>query len=352
MDGAIVRGHGTFAVGGTLEEAYVAILMEILLYFKETEGTIMEVKILFTSSKDIHPKFGNIIIGKYTIEPLPTNLSDLAESKIKFLLRFEDTVKPDDDRSNPIIEAQMFLSFFSLLIGSKLNIDSTMINDIKNEDPALYTDVYNEYKTQIEYIPDFSLLYKKFESMEYDIAKQLLRACDVYRSAVNLIETNTTLSFFLFCIAIECLSNKVSSKSGMQEKFADFILTYLPNKSDLNSEENWRKMLKEIYYNHRSGFTHGGKTIPDAVKMADKHDRIYVKNVIDGKEVLTPGLKWFERIVRNCLVGYLLNIELKNDDDYIDHFKDISLESNVVHLKIKKDMNAGRIVTENDVELD
>ena len=312
----------------------------------------MEVKILFTSSRDIHPKFGNIVIGKYTIEPLPTNLSDLAESKIKFLLRFEDNIKPNDNRSNPIAEAQMFLSFFSLLIGSKLNIDSTMINDIKIEDPALYTDVYSEYKTRIESIPDFSLLYKKFESMEYDIAKQLLRACDVYRSAVNLIETNTTLSFFLFCIAIECLSNKVSSKSGMQEKFADFILTYLPNKSDLNSEENWRKMLKEIYYNHRSGFTHGGKTIPDAVKMADKHDRIYVKNVIDGKEVLTPGLKWFERIVRNCLIGYLLNIELKKDNDHIDHFKNISLESNTVYLKIKKQMMAGSVVTEKDVELD
>ena len=312
----------------------------------------MEVKILFTSSKDIHPKFGIITIGKYAIEPLPTNLSDLAESKIKFLLRFEDNVKPDDNWSNPIAEAQMFLSFFSLLIGSKLNIDSTMINDLKNEDPNLYTDAYKEYKTRIDSITDFSLLHKKFESMDSDIAKQLLRACETYRTAVNLIETNTTLSFFLFCITIECLSNKVSLKSGTYERFADFILSYLPDKSDLDSDENWRIMLKEIYYNHRSGFTHGGKSIPDAVKMADKHDRIYVKNVIDSKEVLTPGLKWFERIVRNCLIGYLLNIELKKDNDYIDHFKNISLESNTVYLKIKKQMMAGSVVTEKDVELD
>ena len=312
----------------------------------------MEVKILFTSSRDIHPKFGNIVIGKYTIEPLPTNLSDLAESKIKFLLRFEDNVKPDDNWSNPIAEAQMFLSFFSLLIGSKLNIDSTMIGDIKTEDSTLHTDVYKEYNTRIESIPDFSLLYTKFESMDYDIAKKLLRACEVYKTAVNLIGTNKTLSFFLFCIVIECLSNKVSSKKGTYEKFADFILSYLPDQSDFNSEEEWRRILKEIYYNHRSAFTHGGKTIPEAVNMADKHNKKYVKNFIDGKEILTPGLKWFERIVRNCIIGYLSNVELKKEDEYPDHFKKISLEFNTVYLKLKKEMKEGRIVTENDVELD
>ncbi|MFZ2410610.1 MAG: hypothetical protein WAW23_03475 [Candidatus Methanoperedens sp.] len=313
----------------------------------------MEVKILFTTSKELSATFGIIEIGKYKIEPLPTNPSNLAGSKIRHLLRFEDSIREGETVSQPLVEAQMFLSFFSLMMGSRLDIDSSMINDVKTDMPdSIATDTYKEYRGLIDSIPDFDAHIKKLMSSDYDIAKQFLRACEVYRTAVNLIGTNNTLSFFLLSIAIECLSNKISTKTGTCEKFVDFIYTYLPDKSDFATEEEWISILKEIYYSHISGFTHGGKLIPEAVRLADKLNRKYVRNTIDGRDVRTPGLKWFEAIVRNCLIGFISKISLKEENNLVDYFKEISLEYGIINLKKRKNIIGGQIVTTADVELD
>lgn len=313
----------------------------------------MEVKILFTTSRDIHAKHGVLKIRKYKIEPIPCSPSNLAGSKIGWLLRFQDEMREGERRSHPIREAQLFLSFFALVTRSKLEIDSSMINNVKTEMPdSIATDTYKEYRTIIETLPDFELYLNNLKSLDYDITKQFLRACEVYRTAVNLIGSNNTLSFFLLCIAIECVSNKVSNVKGICEKFIDFILTYLPDKTDFETDADWKEILKEIYYNHRSGFTHGGKSIPEAVYMADRSNRKYIRNIIDGKEVRTPGLKWFEHIVRDSLIGFLSELEQRKEGDQTDFFKEISLESGIVKLKAKKDIRGGQIVTNNDVELD
>lgn len=313
----------------------------------------MEIKVLFTLSKDIHPKFGVIKIDKYTIEPLPTNSENIAGSDIKYLLIFEDNMRQGETMTQPTVEAKLFLSFFSLLIGAKLDIDSSLINNVKINIPdSINTDTYKEYRSTIEVIPDFNKHIKELTNLDFDIAKQFLRACEVYRTAVNLIGINNTISFFLLSIAIECLSNTVSTKSGTCEKFIDFIMTYLPDKSDFANDEEWISILREAYYNHRSGFTHGGKSIPEAVHLADRLNGKYVKNTIDGKEVRTPGLKWFEHIVQNCLIGFLGKTNKKDENNLIDYFKEISLKSGIVNLKAKKDLKKNQIVTINEVDLD
>ncbi|HLB49522.1 MAG TPA: hypothetical protein VJL59_21120 [Anaerolineales bacterium] len=307
----------------------------------------MEVKVLFRASKRIHPKFGNVVFGKYTIEPLPTEDSFSTSATNKYLLRFDDEIRAEERRSNPEKEARLILSYLSLALGTKLDFDSLMINSVNTPLGATHTNRNGEL---LEELPPLDILYNKLQGADIDAARQFLRACEVYRTAVNALGQNNTLSYFLLTVAIECLSNVLGQGDGKCDKFIDFILKHLPDRSEL-SEEDWRELLKEVYYHHRSGFTHGGKELPEASDLADRLNRIYVRNFIDGKEIRTPGLKWFASVVRQALLGYLMTIA--NDPDRaIDVVKDLSLEHGAVQLKAKRDIQAFSIVTEQDFELD
>jgi len=312
-----------------------------------------EFKALFTSSKDIQAKFGIIKVGKYIIEPLPTNSGNQAGSKINYLLRFEDDFREWEMSSNPIEEAQLFLSFLSLQLGSRLEIDSSMINNVKITMPdSIYTDIYKEYRSMVTSLPDLNVRLKEVMSLENSIATQFLRACEIYRAAINLIGENNTLSFFLLSIAIECLSNKISLKRGTCEKFVDFITTYYPDTINFKDDKEYISVLKEIYYNHRSAFTHGGKAIPEASHLADQLNKAYIKNSIDGKKVRTPGLKWFEHVVRGCLIDFLDKTEQNDEGSKIDYFKDVSVKRGLIHVIAKKTLIPGQVVTTGDVDID
>lgn len=61
-----------------------------------------------------------------------------------------------------------------------------------------------------------------------------------------------------------------------------------------------RALLKEVYYAaHRSSFVHGGREVSPASLMADSIGSSYLKHVVEGREVRTPGLSYsandFER---------------------------------------------------------
>lgn len=309
----------------------------------------MEVKVLFQTSHKIHPKFGILSIGKYSVEPVPTTEPGTQPASNRYLLRFDDEMREGESGSQPQAEATLFLAYLSLVLGSRLHIESLMVNSVNISVGQAPT--YKDYQTIIEHLPDIDSLVARFKGKNAEVARQFLRACEVYRAALNLMGENNTLSFFLFTIAIECLSNKVGKGEGSCDKFIDFILDYLPDKSSLPSEHDWKELLQEIYYRHRSGFTHGGKEIPEAVSLADRMNRVYVRNVVDGKEVRTPGLKWFESVVRGSLTG-LLNSAEYDSGQQIDHFKNISLEYGRVMVKAKHSLEAHTVVTEKDVDLD
>lgn len=309
----------------------------------------MEVKVLFQISRRIHPKFGMLSIGKYSVEPIPTTGASPPASN-RYLLRFEDEMHEGEFGSQPQAEATLFLSYLSLILGSRLHIESLMVNSVNISIGQAVA--YQNYQAMIEELPNINSLLAKFKGKNTEVARQFLRACEVYRAALNLMGENNTLSFFLFTTAIECLSNKVGKKGAShRDKFIDFIFHFIPDKSSLPSEQDWKKLLQEIYDRHRSGFTHGGKEIPEAVSLADRLNRVYVCNVVDGKEVRTPGLKWFESVVRGTLIGFLNSAE-HDSEQQTDHFKDISLEYGRVMVKAKHDIEAHTIVTEKDVDLD
>lgn len=306
----------------------------------------MEIKVLFRTSKRIHPKFGNVKFGKYTIEPIPEKGSVSTVATSSYLLRFEDEMRAEERRSNPEKEVRLILSYLSLALGTKLDIDSLMIGSVNS--PGSVTETSHD--EILEELPQLDDLHGKLQIAGVDTARQFFRACEVYRTALNALGQNNTLSYFLLTVAIECLSNVLGQGDGKCDKFIDFILKYLPDKSEL-SEADWRELLKEIYYRHRSGFTHGGKELPEASDLADRLNRIYVRNFIDGKEIRTPGLKWFASVVRQALLGYLMSIA-DVSGDHGDVVKELSLEHGSVTLKVKRDLQAFSVVTEQDVELD
>jgi hypothetical protein len=310
-----------------------------------------ETKALFITSRRLHPKFSSLSFGKYTIEPIPSADTGNTNATNQYLLRFPDQMGESDFRSTPTREAELMLSLLSLWLGTRLEVKSLMVNSLNAG--ALRQDVAASGITGIlENPPDLQLLIDKFNSLDLDLARQFLRAADVYKTAVNLIGQNNTLAYFLLTVTIECLSNKIRPETGKGkcDNFINFILAYLQDKSQIESEAEWKELLKEVYYRHRSGFTHGGKEIPQATDLADQLNRVYVKNFIDGKEVKTPSLKWFEAVVRNTLLGFLIAQETSKEPK--DTVKEISLEHGVVHLKAMRDIAAGSIVTDKDLDLD
>jgi hypothetical protein len=318
----------------------------------------MTAKILFTTSKRIHPKFGELHIGKYTIEPMPGSSSpskDVAATD-RYLLHFDFTMDGDEG-AQPFEEARLLLSYLALLLGTRFHIESEMLGPVQLP-PTTRREHYPDFYGVVEELPDFGVLTERLSSLDADLARQYLRACEAYQTAVRLIEENSTLSFFLLTVSIECLSTKVitgtakrESKGEMVEvpkgtcdKFVEFILTYLPSREDFSTEQEWREILKEVYYNHRSGFTHGGKKTPDAAILADMLNRKYVTNIVDGKEIKTPGLKWFESVVRRCLTGFLYHTEPKAQSEQANHFRELSLEYGRVILRAKKSLQKGLVV--------
>jgi hypothetical protein len=317
---------------------------------------ILEIKVLFKLSKDINPNIKDINFGKYKILPLPTNSADIQDSKVKYLLEFEDIVKESDYGSQPFIESQFLLSFISLIFGCKLEIDSITVNGVKSDMPnPQLKGIYKEYAECINEIPDLNNLLNRIMSSDEELAIQILRAIEVYHTAINLLAVDNTLSYFLLSISIECLSNKIINDSpddGTCDKFIKFILKYLPDKQGFKNDAELKLILKEVYYNHRSGFTHGGKSIPDAVFIADKFNKPYIKNFPGDKEIKTPGLKWFENVVRKTLINFIQSIEIKEKNKLVDYFKEISLHYGMIRVKFKKIMDKGQFVYEKDLDLE
>ena len=309
------------------------------------------IKVRFSMSREIIPISSNIKIDKYDIESLPNAESDFLVSKNQLLLKFEDELLKKKNSSNPYKESEMLLSFFSLITRSKLNIEGISMEDVKIEMSSLYP--YHFYTKEVKSLPNIENLYYKLNSCEEDIARQFLRACDAYKNALNMIGSYNTLSYFLLCIAIECMSNKVIKGNGTCNKFIEFIHIHLPDEIiEPAKGKKFDELLKEVYYNHRSGFTHGGKSLSAAVELADQMDQDYIKHVVDGKEILTPSLKWFEEIVNASLLGYLDSIEIKDESKEESFLEKFAFEDSILNMVAKKDIFAGQVVGQEDVQLE
>ena len=307
----------------------------------------IDVKILFTSSKTLEPQSKEATFDKYKISSIPTARESLTDTRENLLLEFYDLWKAGQTRSNPEKEGDYVLSLLSLILQMKVEFDSTKANNVQ---VTLKKKRSSFLKGKIEFPSDFEDLFKKLHSLDLDVLRQFLRSCNVYRTALSLVDDNPTLSFFLLVTTIEAISNKVIKRGTTSEKFRKFILTYLPSSFEdgLRDKKLLLLLIKQAY-RMRNAFTHGGTEVSIGTLSADDLKRNYAKHYVKGKEVYSPSLRWFESVVRAVLLEFLRAQKAVEGKE--PKLSDLAMEEGIIHVKVKKPLKAGRVVTTKDVDL-
>jgi hypothetical protein len=186
--------------------------------------------------------------------------------------------------------------------------------------------------------------------MDMDLLRQYLRSCNAYRTALTLLDDNPTLSFFLLVTAIEAISGKVIKK-GDRENFVEFILAFLPKSFEetLGDKELLLLLINQAYQ-MRCAFTHGGTDISIGSLSADKTKRDYVKHYIQNKEVYSPSIRWFEKVVNATLLNFLEQQKIATEQE--TKLSALAREEAVIYVKAAKVLQLGRVLTTEDVDLD
>jgi hypothetical protein len=108
-----------------------------------------------------------------------------------------------------------------------------------------------------------------------------------------------------------------------------------------DGEEGFTRNLKTIYYRHRSAFIHAGQEVPIAASMtADEHGLSSIMHYVGGKEINTPGLVWFARVVQSSLVGFLRNFP-KNAEGDRSAIREIAARTYILSVPIAKEKRSG-----------
>ena len=307
----------------------------------------IDVKILFTSSKTLAPQLREVTFDKYKISSIPTAREALTDTHENLLLEFYDLWKEGQIGSNPEKEGDYILSLLSLILQTKVEFDSTKVNDVQ---VTLKKKRSSFLKGNMEFSSDFEDLFGKLHSLDLDVSRQFLRSCSIYRTALSLIDDNPTLSFFLLVTAIEAISNTVMKRGTKSEKFRKFILRHLPSsfEDELRDKKLLLLLIKQAY-RMRNAFTHGGTEISIGTLSADNLNRNYVKHYVKGKEVYSPSLRWFETVVRAVLLEFLRAQKMVEGKE--SKLSDLAIEEGIIYVKVKKPLKAGRVVTTKEVDL-
>lgn len=306
-------------------------------------------------SKTFPLGMAELTCGKYRIAALPSVTPEKTEALLEFVDAYE---APIGGGSNPEEEANIVCNFLSVIMDSRIKRSGLRVDAI--DVPLNQGDrLYSRYKGHLPNT-DPSEYLRRVLSLPLDLARQVTRACRAYSSALDFIPSDPTFAFFLLVVAIECLSSQqaiIPSKeidvdSKKCERFCTFIEKFLPDAvrgKDERTSALFPKLLKTVYYSHRSGFVHRGKEVSAAAIMADRAGSTYFKHATDAKEVRTPGLGWFAGVVRGAILGYL-SAQQPAENPIDDLIAQLAFEKATLKLKAKRDLQAGQVVTFDDVD--
>lgn len=322
-----------------------------------SKGMSVAVKLIL--SKRFPPGTPEFKFGRYRIQPVPLSSTAEGEAILSFMNTYED---PVGGGSHPEEEANIVCRLLSVFLDTRIKKNGLRVNEIdipviEGRDSGQYPQFFGVFDpTQIEnYL-------RRALSLDEDLARQFIRACHTYSFALEFIPSDPTFAFFLLVVAGECMSSqdKVIPFSDLKpdskkcERFCRFITSFLPEEFKGDDERNdplFNELLKTIYYSHRSGFVHGGKEVSSAALMADKVGSSYFKHATEGKELRTPGLGWFAKIIRGTLLGYIISLPLPSDDRIDEElFPRLAFEKAGLRIKVKKDIKKGQVVTFDDIE--
>ena len=314
-------------------------------------NAILQIEILFTSSKAFDPSLKEITFDKYKLKSIPTAKDSLEDTHENIMLEFKDFWKEGQIHSNPQGEGDYVISLLSLFNGMKVDFNSIKTNNVQG---TLGRRRHSFLTGKMELPSDLDDLFKRLQSMDPDLLRQYLRSCNAYRAALSLVVENPTLSFFLLVTAIEAVSNKVMRSEDFRKSFREFILRYLPKSFENELGRDLLLLLLDEAYTMRCAFTHGGKEISAGTLSADRIDRYYVKHYINQREVVSPSISWFSRVVRVALLGFLRDQKITQIHESI--LSELAKQENIIYMKLAREIKAksgaGYLLTTNDVELD
>ncbi len=261
---------------------------------------------------------GEIDLLRYTLRPLPSKYGGQQEA----ILIFQDEMTRGHSHAEH--EGEIVLSFMSLLYDCRVTKTGYRVNglDISGDKPSTMK-LSELFGGQVPEI-DAAAMVRNLFTLGDHLTKQFVRACNAYSLAIVAVELDRSLSFLLLVTALECLSTqeevipnadlRKSSKSA--ERYCRLVQMFCGAASGLypiEGEESLRTDLKTVYYSHRSAFVHGGAEVSIASEVAERAGFNSISHFVDGKEVITPSLKWFFQIARTTLIGFLLNFPRNNE---------------------------------------
>ncbi len=317
------------------------------------------------------PDFSEIKIGKYTISSLPSE--NLEGFKTELLLSFIDEWKEGQQGSNPEREAEIITSWLSTILKQKLKICSSRLNNLQISKT-------NKQFIYFEPLVDFPInlldLYNKLKSMPLEKLERYARACNCYQEALITSNDNPSISFFLFVISLECISNKghnfyeylikelynkeeISKKEideiygrfneeyGAKRNFISFILSNFNEWKEKFTEEEFKKMLSSVY-DIRSLFTHEGENLEKHINLIDNLKSKTVFTSIKDKKLEFPGLNYLSEIVRKVLINFLEEQQAFE----IDNLPELALKDSIVNLDLVKDeaIKRGILITKDRIK--
>jgi hypothetical protein len=318
----------------------------------EEEHEVFPVAVRFSCGRSISPQLAEIKFDKYRITTLPSKRNLLHPSGEDALLEFDDVWEKGQIGSNPEKEARYILAWISLMFGATVDFDSAKINNVN---VTARTRDRRPRQGPIESVPDLNSLFQNLCALDEKGARQYLRACEAYRVAVSLLSENPTLAMFMLVTSVECLSNTFERRkclhlkrpgSGNYDRFRNFIFSNLPADLDVEKSDTMFPELLKRCYNIRSAFTHGGKPLSLAADLADRVEQKFVTHIEDGRQVVTPSLRWFENLVRSVLTEF----SRRQSGEKRASLARLALEEGTLVLRAKRSVKRGQIATREDVE--
>jgi hypothetical protein len=296
------------------------------------------------SSRPFPPSLSGVAFDSYRIRPIPT----LGEEEA--VLEFKDEWVEGQRASNPIQEGKLILSWLAVVLRSRLNAQAAEISNV----PAPIQEAsYKQFLQPIDPPNDLQVLFDKLCTLDDKLLRTYLRACDLYHLAAQVIDDKPSLANFLMVSSIECLAGIVAQGNSNKERFLNFIRQFCPRTilSPSIPDDKLDELLATIH-SYRSEYAHGGKDVPSAALMADKHALIWVKHFEDGKEQLAPSISWFESVVQASLMEFFRKQGLGTPPPRKrQRLVDLALSFATTHLKAKRSLVAGQLLTKADVEL-
>jgi len=240
------------------------------------------------------------------IESIPSD-NRVQSATLRFKLYHKSTSDLERAQLAGIAEAEseMWLAFIGFAGRSNIRYRGTLVN---GQDTRIGRLRYSYLETPPIDFSRVSQIYDMLAQLRRNDRSRFVNAIQAFQSAVALLDSNPTLSFFLSVVAIECLSNYVDlvGVKGPREKFVKFVSKYLhPEMSLEKSDLTKFEQTLDTAYRIRSSFAHSGQHLPNPVRLADALNVRAVTYPDRGKKRRAPSLIWLHKIAGATLEGFL-----------------------------------------------